>query len=341
VVNKDQTSDYFGTIYFSGSLAGTCTAGRTTDLGIYVLTIDRTDAVGQGDSALAGGVAWTGGGSGPYRLELDEGGKLLIADWTDNHSGVWRANAGDCSGTFDTILTEAGRDANGLCTNHGSICDLWVEGTGATTVLYTRDEDGAFVGETIGSVLKYDVGTATDYSALPTLEASDGGKTANHTNGIAKDAAGDWWLSQYRYTQSASLPWLIRVDGTSGAITYDSFADGGWLGANTTARVCGGVGLNADDGILGLCGYAKIPIFDIATLSEVATLTPSGSWNRDATFDSAGNLYVVNSSAEVLRVFSPPDGSNSAETECPTSQQLVCTAPPSTGVESTNWEVLK
>jgi len=52
-------------------------------------------------------------------------------------------------------------------------------------------------------------------------------------------------------------------------------------------------------------------------VSDITTGGGSGSSIRDVNVDAAGNLLVVNSSFEALRIFSPPDGANNFNTYSP------------------------
>ncbi|MBN1475888.1 hypothetical protein JXA47_03960 [Candidatus Sumerlaeota bacterium] len=317
-VQTDQTSPYFGTIYISDTYPGLTASGRTTSVGIYAVGNDGSDIFGQGDVPATGGVAWPVA-LGPYELTLDEEGSVWMADWSDTHSGVWKA-PGNLLGSWPAMLTEANRDGSGVCDNHGSISGLQVEGSGASTVLYTRDEDYSVGAEAAGSVLSYAIGTLTAYADPPTLVADDAGYTVNDTAAdFVRDVNGDWWLSQYRWDQASSSPHLWRVDGTTGLVTHNSFDDGSLLGE--VASTYGGICINPAGDTLYLAGYGNqegISIFDIATTSVTGRIATTwlgvGNANRKIALDAAGNLLIINSSSELLFVLSPPDGSNSFTT---------------------------
>jgi hypothetical protein len=51
-----------------------------------------------------------------------------------------------------------------------------------------------------------------------------------------------------------------------------------------------------------------ITIFDPVTKTVLTTFNFGGTTNTNAGFDNAGNLYVVNRSAERLRLWGPPNG---------------------------------
>ncbi|MBU0719591.1 MAG: hypothetical protein KJ749_15210, partial [Planctomycetes bacterium] len=172
-VNRNPWSSNFGSVYVSEGLGGPTVAGRVTTDGLYAMSADQADVFGQGDTAYAGGVDWTTGGTNsPFKITVAPDDSVYITDWSDAHSGLWRAGAYP-TGTWPNVLGNYNRDAAGLCDNHGSIPSVWVEGTGDGTMVYTLDED-LDLGGTTGSVLRYDVGSATDYNGLPVEQTQDG-----------------------------------------------------------------------------------------------------------------------------------------------------------------------
>jgi hypothetical protein len=203
-VNRNATSSNFGRIYVSEGLGGLTGSGRTTTDGLYVMGADQSDILSQGDSAAAGGVDWTTGGSNsPFKISIAPDNTVYIADWSDAHSGLWRAPA-DVSGVFPNVLANENRDAAGLTDNHGSIPSVWIEGTGAGTKVYTLDEDFD-LGGTTGSVLRYDVGTATDYNGQPVEQTQDGTNIIlNLRSDVVRDEDGSWWIAQYRGFSTAA-----------------------------------------------------------------------------------------------------------------------------------------
>ena len=98
-VNTDPISPYFGTIYVLEGLAGT-TGGRTTTKGVYALKSDFSDAFGQGNTAITGGVVWglaravhTGCRLGPRARSTSSTGPTPMAAY-----GLHRATSGSGRG---------------------------------------------------------------------------------------------------------------------------------------------------------------------------------------------------------------------------------------------------
>ena len=92
VVNRDPASPYFGRVYVSVSALGTNTAsGRVLGEGVYVLNPDFTDALGQGNTALTGGLPFSSASAeSPHRLSLGPDGNLYICDWSDQTGTLCR-----------------------------------------------------------------------------------------------------------------------------------------------------------------------------------------------------------------------------------------------------------
>lgn len=305
-VNRNSASSNFGRIYVAEGLGGSAGGGaRTTTDGIYVMTADQGDVLGQGDTAFAGGINWTtGGGNSPWKITVAPDDSVYIADWSDLNSGVWRCNANPQS-NFDEILTNAGRTSTGLVAGvHGSVASVYIEGTGANTVMYTLDEDFD-AGSGMGSILRYDIGTQTGYSGTPSEQTKDSpNRIMNSNMDFVRDSDGSWWICQYRYTDSDSVPTLSHwADGASSP---------SWTSGTSTVALDRGYGILAIDNLNDLIAVgtnnSKIYILDISDPSNVAlvdTIAHAGATIRDLDFDAAGNLYVVSSSSETLRIYSP------------------------------------
>jgi hypothetical protein len=307
-VNRNADSSQFGTIYVSEALGGTTGSGRTTTDGLYAMGADQSDILGQANTAATGGIDWTTGGSNsPFKLSVAPDDSVYITDWSDGHSGLWKASA-DLSGPYQNVLANDSRAGSGLCTNHGSIPSAWVEGTGAGTVVYTLDEDYD-AGGTPGSVLRYDTGTTTNYSGLPVEQTEDGSDNIlNLRSDVVRDEDGSWWIAQYRFTESSAAPSLMR------------FLDGG------TAPVFNSGDVQVPDDLVLDLAYGNLDIHNsldwlimgtrsdggvyVLDISDPINPTlldtiPQLGYTQDVAFDAAGNVYVASSSTETLRIWSP------------------------------------
>ncbi len=321
-VDRNPLSPYFGRIYVAEALGGLTGSGRTTTDGIYVLDAAQGDVTAQGDAAYGGGVDWTAGAANsPYKIGLNKTDasdtNLYISDWSDQHSGIWTANTGNMGAAFSELLDNTGRSSTGLVMEnygagtvdlHGSVpCGPWVEGSGADRKMYTVDEDVRR-----GNVLRYDIGTATSgYATAPadqtldqTVDGSLVGFIQNGSMDLVRDEDGTWWVAQYRYTDSNTVPALTRwEDGATAPI---------WKSGPATVPLNRGYGIldihDQNDLIALATNNSLIYILDISDPANpvlVDSIAHTGSTIRDVAFDEAGNLYVVSSSSETLRIYSP------------------------------------
>jgi len=310
---------YFGRVYVSESRGGTTTVGgagltRTTTDGIYVYNAALADAVGQGNTGRTGGMTFGGGtdSASPFRVHVGPDNSVYVTDWSDPNSNLWQTNPNVTAST--AVLDSTGRSAAGLNATHGSISDVIVTGTGVNRRIYTTDEDFDGLNARRGSVLRYDIGTNPTFSGAPSAitydDSTKGDIMINFTQSLVQAPDGTFWISQNRAagTDKASL---IQYDPTTDTVLFNSLTN---LGSPDPLRGLQGIAFDPVNDYLALATDAnqgatgKIFIFDDDTKTILATIdfgaSASGT-NRDVAFDAAGNLYVVNSSAERLRVWSP------------------------------------
>jgi len=317
-VDRNPLSPNFGRVYVSEGLGGLA-GGRTTTAGIYVMDAAQGDVTGQGDAAHTGGVDWVvGGGSSPFRISLNRTDpsdtNLYIADWSDGHSGVWTANTADFNAPFNELLDNTGRASSGLVLEnygtgpgqlHGSVpSGPWVEGSGADRKMYTLDEDMV-----VGNVYRYDIGTTTSgYATAPAVQVTDGtDRIANATMDLVRDKNGSWWVAQYRWTDNAgSYPFPVLTRWEDGASAPS------WESGPSTVQLDRGYGnldiFDQHDLIALGTNNGLIYILDISDPDNpvlVDSIAHTGGTIRDVAFDAAGNLHVVSSSSETLRIYTP------------------------------------
>ncbi|MEJ5296491.1 MAG: YCF48-related protein [Armatimonadota bacterium] len=216
-VNKDPNSPLFGRIYVLQARTATTVSGRPTGNGAYALNADTTDALGQGDTAFSGGVPWTTSTSSPYRLIVGPEGKIYFFDFTDTNGGVWVAPP-DLSGNWTALLDPADISNSGGGSAypfdngaesppaiHGSVSTGLVLGKGLNRVLYTVDEDIVPAGGPLvspkGSIWMYPIGPLDKtYKEPPAIFWNDAipNQIVNFACDLERDAAGNFWISQYR-----------------------------------------------------------------------------------------------------------------------------------------------
>ena len=351
--NTDQNSDYFGRIYVANpAVDTTASPPRTPTSGIFILGADWSDITGQGDTAYAGGVDWSDSiYSCPRDCDLDEDGNLFITDWSDTHSGIWIMDESNPGAAFDELFdTTIARDGSGIRPGggddalHGSIQWCQVEGSGAARKLYTIDEDGYVDGEGPGSILRYDIGTAsTNWNTTPTVVYPDnsfGGISMNGSTCCLSDGVGGWWLAQYRWGGAANNPNFWHFTGTS--IDVLGYNGNPILGGYTpAASYRGRLAIDWERDLMYQTRYwgtSQIRVWDISdsptTITYVSDIVVGSNSNLDLTMDAANNLIFVNSGIEELGAYSPP-GPSSKTTAAPASAAISVTTRP-----NQEWEYL-
>ncbi len=319
-VNIDPSTKNFGRIYVSNSVGGTTGAGRTTGDGIFILKADVTDAVGQGDTARTGGVAW-GTTNSPYRVNVGPDNNVYLCDWSDLHSGLWMGDPDFVSAS--ELLDSTGRDSAGMNVTHGSIASFVVEGTGVNRTIYSIDEDlPSSASAQRGSIWRYDIGTNSLFTGAPSgllyNDSAAGNLIQNYTNDMIRASDGTWWVSQDRAGGSDTLSSLMQLSADGSTVLWKSVPA---LGANSLAdplRRTRGIAWDPVNDWLALATYngGQVVIFDDDTKSVVTSIVvASNATNRDVAFDAAGNLYVVDNITERLQIYSPGMGANMFATE--------------------------
>lgn len=326
-VSRDPGSQYFGRVYVSESVGGAPTVGvvrgAATQDGVYMLNADGTDAVGQGNTARNGGVAW-GGTNSPFRLTVGPEQKVYLTDWSDAHSGLWVGDADFNSAV--SVFDNTNRAASGLTANHGSISSVYVEGTGANRVVYTMDEDYPGATNQRGSITRYNVGTvAQDYAGLPSYLYDDlaaGNLVQNYTTDFVRASDGTWWVSQERAGGTDTLMSLMQLSADGQTVLWKSVPSLGATSAADPLRHTRGIAYDPVNDWIACAQYAtsgftgRISILDAATKAILYTIElGTTATPRDVAFDAVGNLYLVDNGLERLQIWSPPTGANSFSTE--------------------------
>ena len=312
-VDNSTESPYFGRIYLTESKGGT-TNGRTTQNGLYVLDATFADITGQGNNSYKGNVKWASSSS-PNDVKVAEDGTLYLADWSDAHSGVWKADPADLNGTFTPIFGGT-RNGDGLLSQGGvniagSVASCWIEGTGENTVLYTVDEDMPSASNSCLPLLRYDIGNAENpwvtapsavvFDNAPNPDDPDGfGFLRNASVRLQPDANGNWWISQYRWADGQAVPSLICVRDNQ--IIFNS---AGMIGNSQR----GAMAINYDCTMLAMGCDDEIKVYDM------------GEQSYGLAFDVADNIYLA-AATTGMGAWALPKEDNSFETPAPSTSTL-------------------
>jgi hypothetical protein len=99
-INRDPSSEFFGTVYVNNPNPAPTTSGRAQGDGIYALTADMIGVdlandfavvTDPNDTSLFKAPGYTVDQSltsSSYRLTLDDGGNVIVADWSDQSGGI-------------------------------------------------------------------------------------------------------------------------------------------------------------------------------------------------------------------------------------------------------------
>jgi hypothetical protein len=330
-VNTDPASPYFGRVYVANGSAAAATFPRAVGDGIYVLNPDMTDALGQGDTPLTGGLNFaTGGAVAPYRLSVGQDGNLYITDWSDISGSLYVTDPDVSAGSGQNVLGGLTGSTNPVTTAriHGSIAAAVVEGSLANGDLtaYVIDEDLQNDRETatrnmVNSLWRHDIGgTLPGPEVMPTFLREGGSEwfdTVSQTMDLDRGTNGYFYVFSNRSVGSDRSG--VTVLGPSGGdLLFTSLQASreftGNPSQNDLLRTTGGGAVSPHGDYLALInfetnGITVVPLVDgVPDLTNRLVFHGMGSvaaQGRDVAFDLAGNLYAVSSGAGLLRVFSP------------------------------------
>lgn len=332
-VNNNMESPFFGNIYV-------CETKSANEAGLMVY-----NAAFEGDGTVYGGnVGFTSSAASPQRVFVAKDA-LYLADWSDAHANVFKADPCDLTKDFTPIFG-GNQASSGLRTTDdgtqiaGSIVSCWVKGEGENTVLYTIDEDYVGPAEKVNCILQYNIGLAeTPWVAAPSAVVFDNAANLipNSSNCIIADETG-WWISQYRWSESAVNPAFIHYNTETGLVDFNSATanpDGALVGNSQQ----GAMAINPAGTMLAIAAYTQIKVFDLASGRGTPVVTPKytithglgGSRVWGLAFDSADNLYAVNDNGAGLAYFALPKD-NVFTTEAPAAEAITVESP--TGVKS-------
>jgi hypothetical protein len=333
----------FGRVYVSNSptAAGTTASAAltpgvgsqlpargATGKGLYVLDgkLAEIPGVSQGDNAITpAGISWdpsTTSTASPYRVTVGPDGTVYVTDWSDANGTLFYSNPNLTAG--GNLFAGVGSGPNVVSSpalNHGSVAGVAVTGNlGSNLTVWTVDEDlkqpGAADHTQDNSVWRYDVGsTVGGYSGDPTYLATYGINFVSQVADIDRAPDGKLFVTDYRAngTDEPGLS-VVAEDGT---ILWDSLTKTTELGLDTAdvlRQTYGGVAVSKDGKWVALARVDNsvwvLPIDPTTGLPDITQrklfngLGATGN-SRGIAFDAAGNLFMVSSGYQAMRVFSP------------------------------------
>jgi hypothetical protein len=349
-VNRNPASPAFGRVYVlengNSSLGGSTGTGRVINKGIYAMNGDLSDALGQGNTGLKGGLDTIVGENGtsyflsvnsaydPWKLVVGEDDYLYIPNANNPLGSLARVDANLANG--ELVLAGVGNTIRSDL--HTVVYGVKVTGSLGAGTLSVLGIDGQWPAAA-NTVMRWDVGSGNagtlPAETVPTqlFVATTGGATEQDSD-LDVHTNGNIFVHIYRSTVNGPTP-SLQVFSPTGTQLYTSVngsADA-FLASRSIKISPDGSKLaifraNRQTVILGLTN--GVP--DLSSSNQVATFTQTGAiTSRSVDWDAAGNLYVANNGNELLRVFSP-GGSKTAITKSDGTFELVA---PSTVVNVT------
>ena len=304
-VDNSPESDYFGRMYVMNYASY-----NSASNGLYAYTPAGARI---NSTPYRGGQNLTMG----YRISVGDNGKVYMADYSDNTSGVYVGDPANLAGDFTQFFAGTRNDA-GLISN-GSV------NVGSSTPCATVKDGKMYVmledfGNNVGV---YNIGTgasaAATWTKAPSRQFAIGSLEANGDGQIVAGPDGGVWVSQLRYVNNntVNVPSLIYVNA-SGKVVFNS---GSANFADKLSGSCGaGFAVSHDNRLLVINdGDGVLQFFDVAWNGGTPTLTPKYSYTAEVrngsdhnaiyqmAFDYGGNLVCSGSS---LGVYSIPNDRN-------------------------------
>ena len=334
-VDRNTHSPYYGRVFVGNSYDNSFN-GTSPLLGDYVgiqkLNADGSYADDGGFSS--GGVAWGGGGFGPWKIRVSDDDKVYVMDFIGN-GDVYRFDPVISTNSMLHVL----RGDNDFATE---LSGMAVIGTGANTQLWMTDDHQVVPS---AGILRFTV------TADGTCATNDSGTTVVGIGGsldlapyaVSLDKAGNIYCVQQQSDQGTNSPRVLAFPaydpGTNGGAPITNAA---WLvpGSDDTAGAHG-IAVDPTGTYVAACFWGYGPVQALTdgnlkiyyatngavvtnvdlgvsipskrTTNVVPPLDPTYHVDTDCDWDAVGNLYYLDDGPGVWRAVSPP-GTNQATT---------------------------
>ncbi len=313
VVDRNPASPAFGRIYIANARGNAATENpvRNVYQGIYMLNADNTVALDTGEFPRTAGLMFTPGNTAsPTRLVIGkDDGQLYLCDWSDPSGGLWVTDPDVTTGmnVFDGI-----GDLIYGSYNHGSVPAAWIEGrAGVDLKIYTVDEDMS-PGD---NLWRYDIGnTALPFAGMPTQLFGPQIQGFSGVMDLVRGGSENYsYLSQRRSAGTEPNVYVLTETGTLVIHSLQATRDlTGDPASVDHLRETLALDLSPDGKTLALLravspAVTLVPltngVFDLGNIDGF-DFGYLGINSRDIAYDAVGNLYVVNTAQEWLRIFS-------------------------------------
>ena len=320
VVDNDPNSTDFGKIYvemsLNGANDGSSERTKTQTAGIFIYDqqlneLNTPSNKGYKPTMPSGYTELGTAAEAMKRLAIDpSNGNLVFGNNIASEGSVWSVSRDNLTGAATNIIEGA--------TGINKVNAICYDEKGSLYVLANI---------TLGSS-KYNLYKFTD--GVQTELTLEGKKIfVDSEVAMASDGRGGIWISQNR-SGIGEYKILSHVNVAEDKLDFvvetgKDYSD--WFGGNCYRAA---VAYNPNTNVLAVQGVNKVSLFsvsyDAAGIPSITKLvqTPTVGKNIDGlAFDYAGDLYVVNSSAEKLFKFTLPTADNICIVPAPSSQKLV------------------
>ena len=273
-----------------------------------------------GNYGFKGGLTADAASKDPRKVRISEDGRVFLTRQAiTGVSPLVEVNPADLNANFADVFVDFTHDAETyeLKTADGKYMaspniafDVKGQGEDLKVFMLSTTKAGIAYNPRGNFAKEYNLGTSTTWSAEPsaTIDALDTltHYTVNYLGvSVEYDNEGGIWYAQYRGTPKESEPTLIHVNA-QGVEDYKDFT---FVSRSSAIR------FNNDFSLLAIAGNGgkKCTIFKVEkdadgkpVLNKQYEFAVNGNNINDMAWDYANNLYIVNSSSELLYMYAMP-----------------------------------
>ena len=323
-VDVNPESEFFGRAYVTECAPdgiGKDYHSSITGQGLYAFdALLAPIANKDGNYGFKGGLTTDATSKDPRKVRISEDGRVFLTRQAiTGVSPLVEVNPADLNANFADVFVDFTHDAETyeLKTADGKYMaspniafDVKGQGEDLKVFMLSTTKAGIAYNPRGNFAKEYNLGTLTTWSAEPsaTIDALD---TLTHYTinylgvSVEYDNEGGIWYAQYRATPKESEPTLIHVNA-QGVEDYKDFT---FVSRSSAIR------FNNDFSLLAIAGNGgkKCTIFKVEkdaegkpVLNKQYEFAVNGNNINDMAWDYANNLYIVNSSSELLYMYAMP-----------------------------------
>lgn len=323
-VDVNPESEFFGRAYVTECAPdgiGKDYHSSITGQGLYAFdALLAPIANKDGNYGFKGGLTTDATSKDPRKVRISEDGRVFLTRQAiTGVSPLVEVNPADLNANFADVFVDFTHDAETyeLKTADGKYMaspniafDVKGQGEDLKVFMLSTTKAGIAYNPRGNFAKEYNLGTSTTWSAEPsaTIDALDTltHYTVNYLGvSVEYDNEGGIWYAQYRGTPKESEPTLIHVNA-QGVEDYKDFT---FVSRSSAIR------FNNDFSLLAIAGNGgkKCTIFKVEkdaegkpVLNKQYEFAVNGNNVNDMAWDYANNLYIVNSSSELLYMYAMP-----------------------------------